>query len=190
MSKQKIVLRHIPMEVRRDDILRALRPFGYMLESFRFEKPDDATLKFRKLFNLLVYNRCYLFFKNPNDIVEFKNSFNGVSYKTVDGKIRHKKLIVEYAPSQDKIVPEKDRMVDPRNNTIEEDEIFINFLANFNKKENENEKQILNEKKKDSDQSEKAPIIKACENLFKNRQKRNRHSRKNRNRRNRRNRKY
>ncbi|MBN3323776.1 REN3B protein, partial [Atractosteus spatula] len=117
----KIVLRRLPPSLTKEQLEEQLQPLPEVdyLEFFA----NDTSL-FPHLFS-----RAYINFKNQEDIMLFRDRFDG--YVFIDNKGQEYPAIVEFAPFQ-KIAKKKSKKKDAKAGTIEEDSDYRKFLEHYN----------------------------------------------------------
>ncbi|XP_028671695.1 regulator of nonsense transcripts 3B [Erpetoichthys calabaricus] len=117
----KIVIRRLPPNLTKEQLEEQLQPlpeFDY-LEFFA----NDTSLYPH------LYSRAYINFRNQEDIVLFRDRFDG--YVFIDSKGQEYPAIVEFAPFQ-KVAKKKAKKKDAKAGTIHEDSDFKKFLENYN----------------------------------------------------------
>lgn len=113
-----MVLRHLPPSLGQSDLFAQIDDrFGnrYNWVSFRSGKSSHKHQR---------YSRAYIDFKNPEDVLEFADFFDGHVF--VNEKGVQLKAIAEYAPSQR--VPKPSGKKDGREGTIFKDPDYLEFL--------------------------------------------------------------
>ncbi|KAG9338659.1 hypothetical protein JZ751_025497 [Albula glossodonta] len=117
----KIVVRRLPPSLTKEELEEQLQPLPEIdyLEFFS----NDTSL-FPHLFS-----RAYINFKNQEDIVLFRDRFDG--YVFIDSKGQEYPAIVEFAPFQ-KIAKKRSKKKDAKAGTIEEDADYKKFLEYYN----------------------------------------------------------
>ena len=86
---------------------------------------------------LNAFSRAYIYFKNFDDILSFKERFD--NYIFLDSKSNEYPAVVEFAQYQRRYKNSTDncQKKDSKCNTIEQDTDYIKFLENFDKPSNE-----------------------------------------------------
>uniref|UniRef100_A0A674NK89 UPF3A regulator of nonsense mediated mRNA decay n=1 Tax=Takifugu rubripes TaxID=31033 RepID=A0A674NK89_TAKRU len=105
----KVVLRRLPPNLSKDQLeehLSPLPPFDY----FEFFPADQSLYPH-------LFSRAYINFKNPEDILLFRDRFDG--YVFIDNKGQEYPAVVEFAPFQ-KISKKKLKKKDAKAGSIEE----------------------------------------------------------------------
>lgn len=117
----KIVIRRLPPTITRDELEEQLQPLPEVdyLEFFS----NDTSL-FPHLFA-----RAYINFKNQEDILLFRDRFDG--YVFIDNKGQEYPAIVEFAPFQ-KTAKKRAKKKDAKCGTIAEDPDYKRFLEYYN----------------------------------------------------------
>ncbi|KAG7484261.1 hypothetical protein MATL_G00047330 [Megalops atlanticus] len=117
----KIVIRRLPPNLTKEELEEQLQPLPEVdyLEFFS----SDTSLRPH------VFSRAYINFKNQEDIVLFRDRFDG--YVFIDNRGQEYSAIVEFAPFQ-KIAKKKSKKKDAKAGTIDEDADFKKFLENYN----------------------------------------------------------
>ncbi|KAG9338949.1 hypothetical protein JZ751_024339 [Albula glossodonta] len=109
----KIVIRRLPPTLTKTELEEQLQPL-----------PEVDYLEF-----FSSDSRAYINFKNQEDIVLFRDRFDG--YVFIDNRGQEYPAIVEFAPFQ-KIAKKKSKKKDARAGTIDEDGDYKKFLENYN----------------------------------------------------------
>ncbi|KAJ8351216.1 hypothetical protein SKAU_G00226920 [Synaphobranchus kaupii] len=117
----KIVVRRLPPSLTKEELEEQLQPLPEVdyLEFF-----SNDTSQFPHLFS-----RAYINFKNQEDIVLFRDRFDG--YVFIDNRGQEYPAIVEFAPFQ-KIAKKKNKKKDAKAGTIDEDADYKKFLEHYN----------------------------------------------------------
>ncbi|XP_066571193.1 regulator of nonsense transcripts 3B [Amia ocellicauda] len=117
----KIVIRRLPPSLTKEQLEEQLQPLPEVdyLEFFA----NDTSLYPH------LFSRAYINFKNQEDIVLFRDRFDG--YVFIDNRGQEYPAIVEFAPFQ-KIAKKKSKKKDAKAGTIEEDPDYKKFLENYN----------------------------------------------------------
>ncbi|XP_026187050.1 regulator of nonsense transcripts 3B [Mastacembelus armatus] len=117
----KIVIRRLPPSLTKEELEEQLQPLPEVdyLEFFS----NDTSL-FPHLFA-----RAYISFKNQEDIVLFRDRFDG--YVFIDNRGQEYPAIVEFAPFQ-KIAKKRTKKKDAKCGTIAEDPDYKKFLEYYN----------------------------------------------------------
>ncbi|GLU14460.1 hypothetical protein SLE2022_310280 [Rubroshorea leprosula] len=118
LRRTKVVLRHLPPSLGQADLLAQIDDrFRNRYNWFSF-RPGKSSHKHQR------YSRAYIDFKNPEDVFEFAEFFDGHVF--VNEKGTQLKAIVEYSPSQR--VPKPCSKRDGREGTIFKDPDYLEFL--------------------------------------------------------------
>ncbi|XP_023650681.1 regulator of nonsense transcripts 3B [Paramormyrops kingsleyae] len=118
----KIVIRRLPPSLTKEQLEEQLQPLPEVdyLEFFS----NDTSLYPH------LFSRAYISFKNQDDIVLFRDRFDG--YVFVDNRGQEYPAIVEFAPFQ-KIAKKRSKKKDAKAGTIDEDADYKKFLENYNR---------------------------------------------------------
>ncbi|XP_047456213.1 regulator of nonsense transcripts 3A isoform X1 [Mugil cephalus] len=119
----KVVIRRLPPNLSKDQLEEQLSP----LPSFDYFEFFPADQRCRSLYPHL-FSRAYINFKNPEDILLFRDRFDG--YVFIDNKGQEYPAVVEFAPFQ-KISKKKLKKKDAKAGSIEEDPEYKRFLENY-----------------------------------------------------------
>ncbi|XP_062855905.1 regulator of nonsense transcripts 3B [Trichomycterus rosablanca] len=117
----KIVIRRLPPSLTKEELEEQLQPL-----------PDVDYLEFFSSDTSLyphLFARAYLNFKNQDDIVLFRDRFDG--YVFIDNRGQEYPAVVEFAPFQ-KIAKKKSKKKDAKIGTIDEDADYKRFLELYN----------------------------------------------------------
>lgn len=118
LDRKKVVLRHLAHNISQSALMEQIDArFCGRYNWFCFRSGKNS-LKCQS------YSRLYLDFKQPEDVIEFAEFFDGHVF--VNEKGTQFKTIVEYAPSQR--VPKQWSKKDGREGTIEKDPEYLQFL--------------------------------------------------------------
>ncbi|XP_063046524.1 regulator of nonsense transcripts 3B [Engraulis encrasicolus] len=117
----KIVIRRLPPSLTKEELEEQLQP---MPEVDYLEFFSNDTSLFPHYFS-----RAYLNFKNQDDIVLFRDRFDG--YVFIDSRGQEYPAIVEFAPFQ-KVAKRRSKKKDAKTGTIEEDGDYRKFLEFYN----------------------------------------------------------
>ncbi|XP_076896832.1 regulator of nonsense transcripts UPF3-like isoform X2 [Bidens hawaiensis] len=118
MKGTKVVLRHLPHNISQSALVDQIDArFAGRYHWFCFRSGKNS-LKCQS------YSRAYIDFKQPEDVIEFAEFFDGHVF--VNEKGTQFKTIVEYAPSQR--VPKQWSKKDGREGTIDKDPQYLEFL--------------------------------------------------------------
>ena len=115
-----MVVRHLPCQLTEErlfELLTPLPPHDYMY----FVQGDVS-------YNLFGYSRLYINFTNEDDIVPFKEAWDGYVFEDEAGGKAH--AVVEFAPFQ-RIPRKNKRKQDPKCGTIETDPEFVAFAEAY-----------------------------------------------------------
>ncbi|XP_076148658.1 regulator of nonsense transcripts 3B [Alosa pseudoharengus] len=117
----KIVIRRLPPSLTKEELEEQLQPLPEVdyLEFFS----NDTSLYPH------LFSRAYLNFKNQDDIVLFRDRFDG--YVFIDSRGQEYPAVVEFAPFQ-KIAKRRSKKRDAKSGTIEEDGDYKKFLEFYN----------------------------------------------------------
>ncbi|XP_068186125.1 regulator of nonsense transcripts 3A isoform X3 [Antennarius striatus] len=116
----KVVLRRLPPNLSKEQLeeqLSPLPPYDY----FEFFQADQSLYPH-------LFSRAYINFRNPEDILLFRDRFDG--YVFIDNKGQEYPAVVEFAPFQ-KISKKKLKKKDAKAGSIEEDPEYKRFLENY-----------------------------------------------------------
>ncbi|KAL0973644.1 hypothetical protein UPYG_G00207830 [Umbra pygmaea] len=117
----KIVIRRLPPSITKEELEEQLQPL-----------PDVDYLEFFSNDSSMyphVFARAYINFKNQEDIVLFRDRFDG--YVFIDNRGLEYPAIVEFAPFQ-KIAKKRSKKKDAKSGTIDEDADYKKFLEIYN----------------------------------------------------------
>ncbi|XP_078268287.1 regulator of nonsense transcripts 3B [Rhinoraja longicauda] len=112
----KVVIRRLPPSLTKDQLEEQLSPLPEH-DYFEFFSTNSSLFPH-------VFSRAYINFKNQEDIVLFRDQFDG--YVFIDTKGQEYPAIVEFAPFQ-KIPKKKSKKKDAKAGTIEENADSIHF---------------------------------------------------------------
>nr|XP_046263052.1 regulator of nonsense transcripts 3B [Scatophagus argus] len=117
----KIVIRRLPPSLTKEELEEQLQPLPEVdyLEFFS----NDTSLYPH------LFARAYLNFKNQEDIVLFRDRFDG--YVFIDNRGQEYPAVVEFAPFQ-KTAKKRSKKKDAKSGTIVEDPEYKKFLENYN----------------------------------------------------------
>ncbi|XP_053482738.1 regulator of nonsense transcripts 3A isoform X4 [Ictalurus furcatus] len=116
----KVVIRRLPPSLSKDQLEEQLSPLP-SYDYFEFFPADQSLYPH-------LFSRAYINFKNPEDIVLFRDRFDG--YVFIDNKGQEYPAIVEFAPFQ-KVSKKKLKKKDAKAGSIEEDPEYKRFLENY-----------------------------------------------------------
>ncbi|XP_035249125.1 regulator of nonsense transcripts 3A [Anguilla anguilla] len=116
----KVVLRRLPPSLSKDQLEEQISPLP-AFDYFEFFSADQSLYPH-------LFSRAYINFKNPEDIVLFRDRFDG--YVFIDNKGQEYPAIVEFAPFQ-KVSKKKLKKKDTKAGSIEEDPEYRRFLENY-----------------------------------------------------------
>ncbi|KAA8587914.1 regulator of nonsense transcripts 3A isoform X1 [Etheostoma spectabile] len=116
----KVVIRRLPPNLSKDQLEEQLSPLP-SYDYFEFF-PADQSLSPH------LFSRAYINFKNNEDILLFRDRFDG--YVFIDNKGQEYPAVVEFAPFQ-KISKKKLKKKDAKSGSIEEDPEYKRFLENY-----------------------------------------------------------
>ncbi|XP_043113170.1 regulator of nonsense transcripts 3B [Puntigrus tetrazona] len=117
----KIVIRRLPPSLTKEDLVEQLQPLPE-LDYLEFFSSDTSLFPH-------LFARAYLNFKNQDDIVLFRDRFDG--YVFIDNRGQEYPAIVEFAPFQ-KIAKKRSKKKDAKSGTIEDDVDYKKFLEFYN----------------------------------------------------------
>ncbi|KAL4631592.1 regulator of nonsense transcripts 3B isoform X1 [Arapaima gigas] len=117
----KIVIRRLPPSLTKEELEEQLQPLPEV-DYLEFFSSDTSLFPH-------LFSRAYINFRNQEDIVLFRDRFDG--YVFVDNKGQEYPAIVEFAPFQ-KIAKKRSKKRDAKTGTIEEDPDYKKFLENYN----------------------------------------------------------
>lgn len=119
----KVVIRRLPPSLTEDQLKEEI---GDLPEhDFFYFVGSDMS------FGPISFARAYINFKNRDDIVKFRDQFDG--YRFVNSKGVEYPAVVEYAPYQG--IPKKKSKKDPKMGTILEDPDYLAFVETLNQTE-------------------------------------------------------
>ncbi|KAF7842799.1 regulator of nonsense transcripts UPF3-like isoform X1 [Senna tora] len=137
LDRTKVVLRHLPPTISRATLLDQID--ATFEGRYNWVSVHPGKSRFGIVFLLVLelifslkhqsYSTAYIDFKNPEDVIEFAEFFDGHVF--VNEKGSQFKVIVEYAPSQR--VPKHLSKKDVREGTIYKDSEYLEFLENLAK---------------------------------------------------------
>uniref|UniRef100_A0A668ACH6 UPF3A regulator of nonsense mediated mRNA decay n=1 Tax=Myripristis murdjan TaxID=586833 RepID=A0A668ACH6_9TELE len=116
----KVVIRRLPPYLSKDQLEEQLSPLP-SYDYFEFFPADQSLYPH-------LFSRAYINFKNPEDILLFRDRFDG--YVFIDNKGQEYSAVVEFAPFQ-KISKKKLKKKDAKAGSIEEDPEYKRFLENY-----------------------------------------------------------
>ncbi|NP_001305391.2 regulator of nonsense transcripts 3B [Gallus gallus] len=116
----KVVIRRLPPSLTREQLEEHLQPLPEH-DYFEFFANDSSLYPH-------VFSRAYINFRNQEDIVLFRDRFDG--YVFVDHKGQEYAAIVEFAPFQ-KAAKKKSKKKDAKTGTIEDDPEYKKFLESY-----------------------------------------------------------
>uniref|UniRef100_A0AAQ5ZNS9 UPF3 domain-containing protein n=1 Tax=Amphiprion ocellaris TaxID=80972 RepID=A0AAQ5ZNS9_AMPOC len=116
----KVVIRRLPPSLSKDQLEEQLSPLP-SYDYFEFFPADQSLYPH-------LFSRAYINFKNPEDILLFRDRFDG--YVFIDNKGQEYPAVVEFAPFQ-KISKKKLKKKDAKAGSIEEDPEYKRFLENY-----------------------------------------------------------
>jgi len=121
LRQTKVIIRHLPpgySEERLLELVGPLDPHNY----FYFAAGDPKLGK-------LGYSRAYINFESEEDILSFRDKFDG--FPVTDDKGNVYRMIIEFAPFQR--CPKKKKRLDVKCGTIEDTVEFKEFLVEYEK---------------------------------------------------------
>lgn len=158
-SLSKVVIRRLPPSITKEQLEEQLHPLPAH-DYFEFCAADPSLYPH-------LFTRAYIHFRNPEDIILFRDRFDG--YIFIDTKGVEYPAVVEYAPFQ-KISKKKLKKKDAKAGSIEEDPEYKTFLENYcadNEKVNANPETMLGEieaKTKDLIAKRSTPLLEFIKN--------------------------
>ncbi|XP_052005769.1 regulator of nonsense transcripts 3B-like [Xyrauchen texanus] len=117
----KIVIRRLPPSLTKEELVDQLQPLPE-LDYLEFFSSDTSLYPH-------LFARAYLNFKNQEDVVLFRDRFDG--YVFIDNRGQEYQAIVEFAPFQ-KISKKRSKKKDAKSGTIEDDADYKKFLELYN----------------------------------------------------------
>ncbi|KAK3744773.1 hypothetical protein QZH41_013314, partial [Actinostola sp. cb2023] len=115
----KVVIRRLPPSLTEEKLKECL---GDLPESDFFYFVGGKLS-----FDPVLFSRAYINFTNPDDIIKFRDEFDGFVF--TDDRGQQYPAVVEYAPYQG--IPKKKNRKDPKCNTIEQDKDYVSFLESL-----------------------------------------------------------
>nr|XP_012384965.1 regulator of nonsense transcripts 3A isoform X2 [Dasypus novemcinctus] len=119
-SLSKVVIRRLPPNLTKEQLEEQLHPLPAH-DYFEFCTADVSLYPH-------LYSRAYINFRNPDDILLFRDRFDG--YIFIDSKGLEYPAVVEFAPFQ-KISKKKLKKKDIKTGSIEEDPEYKKFLETY-----------------------------------------------------------
>ncbi|XP_069468795.1 regulator of nonsense transcripts 3B isoform X2 [Ambystoma mexicanum] len=116
----KVVIRRLPPSLTQEQLEEHLQPLPDH-DYFEFFANDSSLFPH-------MFSRAYINFKNQDDIVLFRDRFDG--YVFIDHKGQEYPAVVEFAPFQ-KVAKKKSKKKDAKTGTIEEDPEYRKFLETY-----------------------------------------------------------
>ncbi|XP_075865738.1 regulator of nonsense transcripts 3A isoform X2 [Microcebus murinus] len=116
----KVVVRRLPPSLTQEQLEEELRPLPAH-DYFEFFAADLSL-------HPHLYSRAYINFRNPEDILLFRDRFDG--YIFIDSKGLEYPAVVEFAPFQ-KIAKKKLKRRDAKTGSIEDDPEYKKFLETY-----------------------------------------------------------
>ncbi|MGH0185533.1 UNVERIFIED_CONTAM: hypothetical protein FKN15_018496 [Acipenser sinensis] len=117
----QIVIRRLPPSLTKEQLEEQLEPLPEV-DYVEFFANDTSLYPH-------LFSRAYINFKNQEDIVLFRDRFDG--YVFIDNRGQEYPAVVEFAPFQ-KIAKKKSKKKDAKAGTIEEDPDYKKFLDIYN----------------------------------------------------------
>nr|ACO09703.1 Regulator of nonsense transcripts 3B [Osmerus mordax] len=117
----KIVIRRLPPSLTKEELEEQLQPLPEV-DYLEFFSSDTSMYPH-------LFARAYINFKNQEDIVLFRDRFDG--YVFIDNRGQEYPAIVEFAPFQ-KIAKKRSKKRDAKSGTIDEDPEYKKFLEYYN----------------------------------------------------------
>ncbi|XP_035950999.1 regulator of nonsense transcripts 3A isoform X4 [Halichoerus grypus] len=116
----KVVIRRLPPSLTKEQLEEQLHPLPAH-DYFEFFTADLSLYPH-------LYSRAYINFRNPDDILLFRDRFDG--YIFIDSKGLEYPAVVEFAPFQ-KIAKKKLKKKDAKTGSIEDDPEYKKFLETY-----------------------------------------------------------
>ncbi|XP_045338836.1 regulator of nonsense transcripts 3A isoform X3 [Leopardus geoffroyi] len=116
----KVVIRRLPPSLTKEQLEEQLHPLPAH-DYFEFFTADFSLYPH-------LYSRAYINFRNPDDILLFRDRFDG--YIFIDSKGLEYPAVVEFAPFQ-KIAKKKLKKKDAKTGSIEDDPEYKKFLETY-----------------------------------------------------------
>ncbi|KAM6446636.1 regulator of nonsense transcripts 3A isoform 4-T4 [Liasis olivaceus] len=116
----KVVIRRLPPNFTKEQLEEQLHPLPAH-DYFEFCSSDPSLYPH-------LYSRAYINFRNPDDILLFRDRFDG--YVFIDNKGLEYPAVVEFAPFQ-KISKKKLKKKDAKSGSIEDDPEYRKFLESY-----------------------------------------------------------
>ncbi|XP_044782944.2 regulator of nonsense transcripts 3A isoform X8 [Bubalus bubalis] len=116
----KVVIRRLPPSLTKEQLEQQLHPLPAH-DYFEFFTADVSLYPH-------LYSRAYINFRNPDDILLFRDRFDG--YIFIDSKGLEYPAVVEFAPFQ-KIAKKKLKKKDAKTGSIEDDPEYKKFLETY-----------------------------------------------------------
>ncbi|KAM5146046.1 regulator of nonsense transcripts 3B [Mantella aurantiaca] len=117
----KVVIRRLPPSLTKEQLEEHLQPLPDH-DYFEFFANDSSLFPH-------MYSRAYINFKSQEDIMLFRDRFDG--YVFIDHRGQEYPAIVEFAPFQ-KVAKKKSKKKDSKTGTIDEDPEYKKFLESYN----------------------------------------------------------
>ncbi|KAJ8401781.1 hypothetical protein AAFF_G00377520 [Aldrovandia affinis] len=117
----KIVIRRLPPSLTKAELEEQLQPLPEV-DYLEFFSSDTSLYPH-------LFSRAYINFKNQEDVVLFRDRFDG--YVFIDSRGQEYPAVVEFAPFQ-KIAKKKTKKKDAKAGTIDEDSDYKKFLESYN----------------------------------------------------------
>ncbi|NXT00306.1 REN3B protein, partial [Jacana jacana] len=118
----KVVIRRLPPSLTKEQLEEHLQPLPEH-DYFEFFANDSSLYPH-------MFSRAYINFKNQEDIVLFRDRFDGYVFVDHKGKWPEYAAIVEFAPFQ-KAAKKKSKKKDAKTGTIEDDPEYKKFLESY-----------------------------------------------------------
>uniref|UniRef100_A0A8D2JHT5 UPF3A regulator of nonsense mediated mRNA decay n=1 Tax=Varanus komodoensis TaxID=61221 RepID=A0A8D2JHT5_VARKO len=119
-TRDSVVIRRLPPSFTKEQLEEQLHPLPAH-DYFEFCTSDPSLYPH-------VYSRAYINFRNPDDILLFRDRFDG--YVFIDNKGLEYPAVVEFAPFQ-KISKKKLKKKDAKAGSIEDDPEYRKFLETY-----------------------------------------------------------
>ncbi|NXD30498.1 REN3B protein, partial [Spelaeornis formosus] len=118
----KVVIRRLPPSLTKEQLEEHLQPLPDH-DYFEFFANDSSLYPH-------MFSRAYINFRNQEDIVLFRDRFDGYVFVDHKGKSAEYAAIVEFAPFQ-KAAKKKSKKKDAKTGTIEDDPEYKKFLESY-----------------------------------------------------------
>jgi hypothetical protein len=136
LIKTKVIMRHLPPTLEEKNFLDTIG--STILDQCHYVRYVPGNISKN---GHIYYSRAYLSFKTTEQMLEAYRKFDGHVF--VDTKGVTFKTLIEYAPYQG--IPSGYDCENPKENTIENDELYLDFLQSLSEKTTEKQDIIVNE---------------------------------------------